>query len=212
VLVSTELTEIAVRHGRDKKRKNAIAAVLCGAVPAVLLSFYSRSSWQLWFLGFVIGLIVGLIWGDAFEYVYHRWLLHRPRSPLGTGHQEHHAQTGTPEEAEHVALISSPLNILLLFVINGVPAFLVASRTGLRGILSGVFIGWTVYLIVTEEIHWRIHMNGWLPPGLRFARAYHLSHHDVPDSRYNVFLPLFDLLLGSTGRGRSKVPVQPAGN
>jgi sterol desaturase/sphingolipid hydroxylase (fatty acid hydroxylase superfamily) len=205
-----ELTEIAVRHGRGKKRKNAIAALLCGAVPAVLLSFYSASaaSWELWLLGF----IVGLIWGDAFEYVYHRWLLHRPRSPLGTGHQEHHAQIGTFEEAEHVALISSPLNILLLFVINGVPAFLVASRMGLRGILSGVFIGWTVYLIVTEEIHWRIHMSGWLPPGLRFARGYHMSHHDIPNSRYNVFFPLFDFLFGSRGRGRSKVPVRPAGN
>ena len=214
MLTPTESTEIAVRHGRDKKRKNAIAALLCGAVPAVLLSFYSGSaaSWEHGLLGFVIGLIFGLIWGDAFEYVYHRWLLHRPRSPLGTGHHEHHAQIGTPEEAEHVALISSPLNILLLFVINGVPAFLVASRMGLRGILSGVFIGWTVYLIVTEEIHWRIHMNGWLPPGLRFARAYHMSHHDIPNSRYNVFLPLFDLLFGSMGRGRSKVPVQPAGN
>jgi sterol desaturase/sphingolipid hydroxylase (fatty acid hydroxylase superfamily) len=201
------LTEIAVRHGRDKKRKNAIAALLCGAIPAVLLSFYSGSAarWEFRLPGFIVGLIfgliVGLIWGDAFEYVYHRWLLHRPRSPLGTGHHEHHAQIGTPEEAEHVALISSPVNILLLFVINGVPAFLVASRMGVRGILSGVFIGWTVYLIVTEEIHWRIHMNGWLPPGLRFARAYHMSHHDIPSSRYNVFLPLFDLLFGSTGQG-----------
>jgi len=111
-----------------------------------------------------------------------------------------------------VALISSPLNILLLFVINGVPAFLVASRMGLRGILSGVFLGWTVYLIVTEEIHWRIHRNGWLPPGIGFARAYHMSHHDIPNSRYNVFLPLFDWLFGSAGPGRSKVPVQPAGN
>jgi len=206
----TELMEVAVRHGRDKKRKNAVAALLCGAVPAVLLSRYSESvvRWELWLLGFIVGLILGLIWGDAFEYVYHRWLLHRPRSPLGNGHHEHHAQIGTPEEADHVALVSSPLNILLLFVINGVPAFLVASRMGLWGILSGVFIGWTVYLIVTEEIHWRIHRNGWLPPGLRFARAYHMSHHDIPNSRYNIFFPLFDLLFGSAGR--SKAPAQPA--
>jgi sterol desaturase/sphingolipid hydroxylase (fatty acid hydroxylase superfamily) len=206
----TELMEVAVRHGRDKKRKNAIAALLCGVVPAVLLSRYSESvvRWELSLLGFIVGLILGLIWGDAFEYVYHRWLLHRPRSPLGNGHHEHHAQIGTPEEADHVALVSSPLNILLLFVINGVPALLVASRMGLWGILSGVFIGWTVYLIVTEEIHWRIHRNGWLPPGFRFARAYHMSHHDIPNSRYNIFFPLFDLLFGSAGR--SKAPAQPA--
>ena len=93
-----------------------------------------------------------------------------------------------------MALISSPLNIVLLFVINGVPAFLIASLMGLWGILCGVLIGWTVYVIVTEEIHWRIHRNGWLPAGLRFARAYHMSHHGIPNSRYNVFLPAFDFL------------------
>ena len=157
----------------------------------------------MWFFG----LIAGLIWGNAFEYLYHRWLLHRSGSPLGAGHREHHAQIGTSEQAEHVALISSPVNIVLLFVINGVPAFLITSLIGLRGILPGVFIGWAVYLIATEEIHWRIHMNGWLPPGLRFARAYHMSHHARPNSRYNVFLPLFDLLFGNTGQARSKVPV-----
>ena len=195
-----ELSEISIQHGRDKKRKNAMAALVCGAIPAASLSFYSVSAagWRLW----VPGVLVGLVWGDAFEYVYHRWLLHRPRSSMGNGHLEHHAHIGTPEQAEHVALISSPLNILLLYVINGVPAFLIAWWMGFWGMLSGIFVGWTVYLIVTEEIHWRIHMNGWIPPGLRFARAYHMSHHDIPNSRYNVFLPLFDLLFGSAGRGR----------
>ena len=42
-------------------------------------------------------------------------------------------------------------------------------------------------------------MNGWLPPGLRFARAYHMSHHDYSNTRYNVFLPLFDMLFGNRG-------------
>lgn len=201
-----ELTQIAVRHGREKKRRNAIGALLCGGVPALLVSFYSASAhiWRLW----LVGLMFGLIWVNGFEYVYHRWLLHRPRSPLGTGHLEHHVQIGTPEEAEHVALISSPLNIVLLFIINGVPALLIASLMGLWGILCGVCIGWGLYLILTEEIPWRIHMQGRLPPGLRFARAYRLSHHDVPNSRYNIFLPLFDFTFGSGGPG-SKVTIQP---
>jgi len=199
-----ELTKIAVRHGCKKKRNNAIAAVLCGALPAIALSLhFSSIAWRAW----LIGLIVGLIWGNAFEYLYHRWLLHQSGSPLGAEHRAHHAQIGTPEQAEHVALISSPVNIVLLFVINGVPAFLITSLFGLPGILSGVFIGWAAYLIATEEIHWRIHMNGWLPPGLQFARAYHMSHHARPNSRYNVFLPLFDLLFGNMGQARSKVPV-----
>jgi hypothetical protein len=31
-----------------------------------------------------------------------------------------------------------------------------------------------------------------------------MCHHDIPNSRYNVFLPLFDLLFGSTGREKAK--------
>lgn len=151
------------------------------------------------------GLILGLIWGNAFEYVYHRWLLHQAGSTHAAGHREHHAQIGTPEQAEYVALISSPVNIALLFVINGVPAFLIASLIGLRGILPGIFIGWAVYVMATEEIHWRIHMNGWLPPGFRFARAYHMSHHAHPNNRYNVFLPLFDFLFGSAATSQGAI-------
>ena len=108
---SIEFAEVALRHGRGKKRNNAIAAALCGVLPAVLLGLTSTCTWERWLLG----LIVGLVWGNAFEYAYHRWLLHRPRSSLSAGHREHHAQTGTPEEAEHVTLGNSPLNIVMLF-------------------------------------------------------------------------------------------------
>jgi hypothetical protein len=198
-----EVLETAIRHGLSKKRNNALAALVCGAFPAALIALRFHQAWQAW----IIGLVLGLIWGNAFEYSYHRFLLHRPRTQHGAAHQEHHAKIGTPQEAEFVALISSPFNIVLLFVINGIPAFLISALLGLQGILCGIFIGWSVYLILCEEIHWRIHMNGWLPPALHFARAYHMSHHDIPNSRYNVFLPVFDLLLGNTDVGKSNLPV-----
>ncbi len=198
----TEIRDTAIRHGQGKKRNNAIAAVLCGAFPALWLGLQSHPSWQDWLLG----IIIGLMWGNAFEYAYHRFLLHRPRTQQGAAHQEHHAQIATPQQAEFVALISSPVNIVLLFVINGIPAFLFSFLLGFQGILCGVFIGWAVYVILCEEIHWRIHMDGWLPPGFHFARAYHMSHHDIPNSRYNVFLPLFDLLFGNMHAGKSKLP------
>jgi len=183
--------------GRSRKRKNAIAAVLCGVLPALCLGMYSSVDGK----RLLLGVLIGLIWGNGFEYAYHRWLLHHPRNPLGTGHRDHHARVGTAEEAEFVALASSPLNVFLLFAVNSIPAVLMATLFGLWGILSGVFVGWMIYLIVTEEIHWRIHMNEWLPAVLRYARAHHMSHHDVPNSRFNVFLPIFDLLLGNTGKG-----------
>ena len=188
---SAEPGDLALHHGRIKKRENAIAALLSGVLPGTILAFYFSVTWERW----LIGLVVGLIWGNAFEYVYHRWLLHRPRSLFARGHLEHHANVGTPEEPEYVSLGKSPAHTALLFVFNGIAAIAIDFLLGLR-ITPGIFIGWTVYLVTTEEIHWRIHMDGWLPPGLRFARAYHLRHHDVPDSRFNVFLPLFDFLFG----------------
>ncbi len=194
VPTSTEFDAIAFQQGQSKKRDNAAMALLSGALPGVILSFYFPSTWERWLLG----LIVGLVWGNAFEYAYHRWLLHRPRSSFGKGHLEHHAHTGTPDEPEHVSLGKSPLQIAILFVSNGVVLILIDFLLGLR-VNPGIFVGWTLYLIAAEEIHWRIHLNEWLPPGLHFARTYHMAHHDIPNSRYNVFLPLFDLLLGSRG-------------
>ena len=193
---TSEALETAIRRGQTKKRDNAIAAILCGMLPAMLLSYYSRVEWK----GVFFGVLLGLLWGNAFEYAYHRWLLHHARNPLGAGHRQHHAELGTPQAPEHIALASSPQNVFLLFALNSIPALLICFLTGLWVILPGVFMGWTVYLISAEEIHWRIHMNGRLPPGFQFARAYHLSHHDVPNARYNVFLPLWDLLLGSANR------------
>lgn len=197
---STELSDLRLRHGRAKKRNNAIVALLSGALPGVILAFYLPASWHRWLLG----LIIGLTWANAFEYAYHRWLLHRPRSPLGRGHLEHHANVGTPEEPEHVALGKSPPHIAILFVSNGVIVIIIDFLLGL-GITPGIFVGWSAYLITAEEIHWRIHMKGWLPFGLRFARAYHMGHHDIPNTRFNVFLPLFDSLFGNTGLHIRKV-------
>lgn len=186
---SAELRDLAIRHGETKKRHNAVAALLSGFVPALLLTRYMPASGQRWLIGFVLG----LIWANAVEYSYHRWLLHRPHSILARGHREHHSQVGTPVEAEHVTLGSSPINVVLLFVINGLIAVPIDLLLGLH-LLPGIFAGWTLYILAAEEIHWRIHMQGWLPPGLRFARAYHMNHHDIPNTRYNVFLPLFDFL------------------
>ena len=192
-MTAADIRELAIRHGRAKKRNNAIVAVLSGAVPGVILNHFFPSDWKHW----IIGITIGLVWGNAFEYAYHRWLLHRPRSSFGRGHLEHHMNVGTTEEAEHVSLGRHPYHIAVLFASNGI--LLVALDLLLHLQLSpGIFVGWTAYLIAAEEVHWRIHMDGWLPPGLKFARAYHMSHHDIPNTRYNVFLPLFDFLLGNS--------------
>ena len=199
-MTAAETRDLAFARGRAKKRNNALVAILSGAVPGLLLNHYLPADWRHW----LVGIAIGLTWGNAFEYSYHRWLLHRPRSSFGKGHLEHHINVGTPEEAEHVSLGRRPYHIAVLFANNGIVVLALDLLFHLQ-ITPGIFVGWTAYLIVAEEIHWRIHMDGWLPPGLRFARAYHMSHHDIPNTRYNVFLPLFDFLLGNASAPEIKV-------
>jgi sterol desaturase/sphingolipid hydroxylase (fatty acid hydroxylase superfamily) len=194
-----QLRAEALARGRAVKRANAIAALLCGLVPAVLLAVTAPPSPKTWLLG----LGVGLVWANLFEYAYHRCLLHLPGTFFAQRHLLHHGSVGAPDEAAHVNLGGSPLWVAALFAINGLPLVAVDLAFGL-GISPGALIGFACYFLVVEEFHWRIHLGQQLPPGLRFARYYHLAHHDHPDGRFNIFLPLWDKLLGTASeRGRA---------
>ena len=181
----------ALARGRVRKRWNAAAAVLSGVLPVLLIQDYFPTRPEKW----VIGFAAGLVWANGFEYLYHRYLLHLPRNFLSLGHLGHHASVGTPSEPDHVNLGSSPLWVVVLFAIN--EALVIALDLPLHlGVAAGMFVGFAAYQIVVEEVHWRIHLGGWLPPGLRWTRDYHLAHHDRPDARFNIFLPLFDAMFG----------------
>ena len=186
-----EIQAAALARGRTGKRLNALAAVLSGCIPALLLEHWFPVSPQRWLTGFC----AGLLWANAFEYFYHRYLLHLPKNFLSKGHLGHHSSVGKPEEADHVNLGSSPLWVAVLFVINGALVVPLDFLFHLH-IAAGMFLGFVVYQIVVEEFHWRIHLGGWLPFG-RWCRDYHLAHHDRPDGRFNIFLPFSDVLFGS---------------
>ncbi len=94
---------------------------------------------------------------------------------------------------------SSPIWVVALFAINGVPVVIADLLFGL-GMAPGIFLAFALYFITVEEMHWRIHLGERLPPVLRASRAYHLAHHARPDARFNIFLPLWDTLLGPAGR------------
>jgi Fatty acid hydroxylase superfamily len=195
VLTATEIRVTAIARGRATKRVNAWTAVLCGALPALALGLLFPTRPPRWLAGFV----VGFLWASLFEYAYHRFLLHLPGTFFARRHLEHHASVGTPTEAEHVNFGSSPIWIVALFVINGIPVVAAELLFGLR-IAPGMLLAFTIYFITTEEFHWRIHLGEWLPPGFHAARAYHLAHHARPDARFNIFLPLWDVLLGPVGK------------
>jgi len=190
----TEIRAAAIARGRVIKRVNAWTAALCGGVPAGAIGTFLPTSFGGWLVGFV----VGLLWANLFEYAYHRFLLHLPGTFFGKRHLGHHASVGTLTEAEHVNLGSSPIWVVALFAANGLPA-VIADLLFRLGIAPGIFVGFSVYFITVEEIHWRIHLEEWLPPVLGVARAHHLLHHARPDARFNIFLPLWDTLLGPVG-------------
>src|SRR5438128_8942041 len=91
------------------------------------------------------------------------------KTSFGKGHLLHHSTVGTPEEAEHVTFGESPRYVAILFIINGLPV-LAFDLLGRVGIGAGIMLGFTCYFVLVEEIHWRIHLGGWLPWGLRAAR------------------------------------------
>jgi Fatty acid hydroxylase superfamily len=192
--IPTKVRTVAIARGRTLKRVNALTSTLCGGVPAVLLNILFRTGPRGWLVGFA----AGLLWANFFEYAYHRFLLHLPGTFFGQKHLEHHATVGTPIEAEHVNLGGSPLWVCLLFAVNCIPVVVVDLLLRIR-IAPGVLVAFTIYFIVTEEFHWRIHLGGWLPPGFHAARGHHLAHHARPNARFNIFLPLWDRLLRTSG-------------
>ena len=194
MLTATEIRAAAIARGRAIKRMNALTAVLCGGLTALALGIlFPTGPWR-WLAGFV----VGLLWASLFEYAYHRFLLHLSGTFFARRHLQHHASVGTLTEAEHVNLGSSPIWVVALFAINGLPV-VIADLLFRPGIAPGIFVGFTFYFITVEEVHWRIHLGEWLPPGSHAARAYHLAHHVQPNARFNIVLPLWDTLLGSMG-------------
>jgi len=58
-------------------------------------------------------------------------------------------------------------------------------------------VSFSLYFLLTEEIHWRFHMGGSLPAWLDRARTRHMAHHDRPDHDYAIFWSLFDHMLGT---------------
>ena len=178
--------------GRRLKRNNALTALACGALPGLLLSRLIHPSLFAW----IIGIAIGMLWANAFEYFYHRFLLHRPRSSFGREHLLHHSMLGQPEEPVHTTFGSSPLYLAILFATNGVVALAICWLLHIR-LAPGILAGFSLYLILVEEILWRIHMGEWLPIGMNWVRRYHMAHHDIASGRFNVFFPLFDYLFGN---------------
>ena len=183
---------VAFAEGRAVNIRNAWLAAFCGCAPAAVMAYLRLPRPAMW----LVGLLFGFVWANFFEYALHRWILHVPGTYAGEGHLLHHASVGMPNEPLYVNLGGKPIWVVLMFVGNGGPV--VAADWFLHlGFAPGALVSFSLYFILTEEIHWRFHMGGWLPAWLDRARARHMAHHDRPDHDYAIFWPLFDRVFGS---------------
>jgi len=181
-------------QGLRIKRNNLLAAATSGAIMAGI---------SLWFFphsvpGIFGGFVLGFFYANGFEYCLHRFILHGPRGFFREQHIVHHATLNSPEAARYVNFSSNSWGVVALFFANGAP-FLFLQWIFRDGWTAGVFVGFAIYYIAFEEIHWRMHMGGWMPKWLRPAARHHLLHHAQDSDRFNVFLPIFDWLAGSVG-------------
>lgn len=186
---------IEIARARRVKRVNAVTALLAGSFVTVLaqnlLSLDKRAFDP---LHLVAGFLAGVLYANAFEYVLHRFFLHWGQGFLVQRHGLHHDTAGAPEEPRYVNFATSPWVVVLVFVLNAIPVFVLEYFLRV-GFAAGIFGGFTLYFIAYEEIHWRFHLGGWLPGWLRAARNHHMLHHGGFEGRYNVFLPIFDWIL-----------------
>ena len=173
----------AATIGRRKIRNSQITAFLIGG----LLLASGLLDWSRW----PLGLLLGLVYSNAFEYLTHRVLLHGTTGFLHQGHERHHATWGREDEALYVRF-GPPVAVVLLFVGNSIPLILL-DRLG-AGIGGGALAAFVAYYALYEEFHWRIH-RGYLPSWLAWMRKHHFTHHKGAPGKYNVLVPLWDALL-----------------
>lgn len=187
-----------IARARSVKRVNAITALLTGGLLAAL-AFQLTNSGGRGFapLRLLAGTLAGLLYANAFEYFLHRYALHWGQGFLVQRHGLHHDSAGSPEEPRYVNFATSPWVVVLVFALNALPALALELSLHIGLATVGIFAGFTAYFIAYEEIHWRFHIDGWLPGWLRLARAHHMLHHGGFEGRYNVFLPIFDWLFQS---------------
>src|SRR3984893_7079862 len=185
------------------KRNNLVAAVLSGLTLALIsVEFFAPSR-----IGFIFGLLAGFVYANRIEYCLNRVLLHCGHGIFLQQHMVHHSTLKSLEEARYVNFSRNPWGVVALFFANALP-FLALEWIFKNGWVAGAFISFALYYIAFEEIHWRTHMGGWLPAWLAPAARHHLKHHADDTGRFNVFLPMFDWIVGQVSSGGAHTRVR----
>ena len=173
----------------------------------------------------VVGFAIWLVFSSFFEWLLHRYVMHRPlgwfRYPFQAHAVVHHHTFKADHtyhlihEADKETIPMAWWNGPVLVAIATLPMIAVAWASGIWALALGALLAMGGYYCVYEYIHWCMH----LPKVRRVERSrlfqrlngHHLLHHRYMHKNFNVVLPLADLCLGTLLR-RSKVRfAQPHG-
>jgi hypothetical protein len=176
--------------------------------------------------GILIGFAIftfALVYANLFEYVMHRWLMHRLRGFVKRNHMLHHSVFRG--DRRYRVLQSEDRDFILFEWWQG-PVIVGGHLPALW--IIGLWIGWPViwptalalaaYFAAYEYLHWCMHN----PVGrvlertalFRYLDGNHKLHHGQPRINFNVVCPLADALFGTLRRPvlarRSELPVTSA--
>jgi len=170
-----------------------------------------------------IGTIIATFYASLFEWLLHKFLMHRPIGSFTYPYERHHLVHHRIFKSDHsyhlidekdkATIPMAWWNGPVLVILATVPFLAATLLTGQWGLLCGAMLTISAYYAAYEYIHWCMH----LPRKRHVERSgiffrlngHHLLHHRYMNRNYNVVLPLADLCLG-TLLLRSKVQFRQA--
>jgi hypothetical protein len=159
----------------------------------------------------VAGIGIGVVFASFFEWVLHKYVMHRPVGKFRYAFQAHavvHHKTFKADHTYHLidekdkeTIPMAWWNGPVLIAIGVIPFALLSWALGQWAFALGGFIAFAGYYGTYEYIHWCMHLpkerNVEKPMLFRRLNGHHLLHHRYMHKNFNVVLPLADLCLGT---------------
>lgn len=165
------------------------------ADPAMLVFFivWEATILRTSILLMIISYGAALLNWSLLEYVAHRWMYHKGRTPAHAGHKMHH---DSPK-----MLIAMPWFIITAFLVCVWYVF--AYYLQFRFVLSfmaGLLTGFIFYGAFHHVHHHSNFKNSWY----RKMRTHHFIHHQFPNVNFGVTSRLWDHVFGTAYRKQTK--------
>jgi hypothetical protein len=158
-----------------------------------------------------IGALLSVVWSSLFEWVLHRYVMHRKVPGLEYSFERHATVHHRVFKADNTYTLvreedkrTVPMawwNGPALIVVSQIPFVIGALVTGSFGLLCGSLLAACAYYGAYEYLHWCMHVPGKRPVERSWIffrlNGHHLLHHRYMNRNFNVVLPLADFLLGT---------------